>query len=449
MRSIADILFLAILMALLTQITLADETQSTHAVSQPPERVQAEPKEIIQKPYTISEPFAAVQFVNFPIPGWPTGDSVYPVFADEIPSSNAALHTPRLVPVPDATAQGPDPSTTAISMQTASSLVTCAPQGNPVCSGSSSYQSGCDSDAYCAALAAGKQPSFLKAGFGFIYIRPYWSRNNFTITLPTPTGNLVGDSRDVTQAFNVSPIVQMDLYPKVGNVGLSMSGYFAQLNSTLSRNVTGGNGDANLNASDTLSLWVANLPEIILPTGATPFTTPLIFHAGFRYNQIQQSFASSLTSVPNSVHLQSAENFIGFGGTCALEWNTPVRFCKWDLPFYFFTLVRGSVTIGTNQRSSSYGTTIGPAGAPFANSISENRISLVPVGELYSGIEFQRLTALRFTKCGESFAEVTIRLGFTGQIWGDVGMPSALASTQANNGSLYLVGFLIAAGINF
>jgi hypothetical protein len=450
MRHITAILFLGIVTAIPTQITWADEIQSTSAEPLTSQCRQAESEKIIQQSDTTSEPFAALQFVNPPIPGWPTGDSLFPVFADAIPSPNAGLHTPRLVPVPEATAQAPDASMPATPMSpTISTAAPLAPV-NLVYSGPCSYQPGTENDAFCAAIAV-KQPSILKAGLGFIYLRPYWSRNDFTITLPTPTGSLVGDSRDVTQAFNLSPIVQMDLSPAVGSVGLSMSGYFTQLNSTLSRNVTGGNGNANLNASDALSLWVANLPEIILPKGAVPGTSPFVFHAGFRFNQIQQSFASTLTSAPNSVHLQSAENFLGFGGTCALEWNTPVRFCKCHLPLSFFTLVRGSVTVGTNQRSSSYGTSIGPNGTLFANSISENRISLVPVGELYSGIEFQQpVAALRFTRsCYDGGAAVTIRLGFTGQIWGDVGMPSAVASTQANNGSLYLVGLLVAAGINF
>jgi hypothetical protein len=312
---------------------------------------------------------------------------------------------------------------------------------------------GCAGDCEFGGGYGGDGSNTLDGHFGIMYIRPYWNRSNFSIALPTPTGTFLGDTRDVTQAFNLSPILQFSINPWESLPGLSMSGYMIQFGSALDRNITNTVGNAGLTASNTLSLWVANLPEVTYPVKKDPTNCGFKFQAGFRYNQIQQSYSATLTTSSStaSANLQSFQKFTGFGGTCALVWTSPKR--KNATPcFGLFSEIRGSVTVGNNQRSSSFVSSTSSLLAQPNNTISESRVSLVPVGELYMGLEYIHPTNSylhRRLNGGDNPANVTVRMGCTGQIWGDVAMPSAVGNNQPNNGSLYLVGFLVAGGIDF
>ena len=82
---------------------------------------------------------------------------------------------------------------------------------------------------------------------------------------------------------------------------------------------------------------------------------------------------------------------------------------------------------------------------------SESRTSFVPVGELDIGIVFNQ-PAYKLSKYRQEVLPPNIKLvlAFMSQIWGNVGMPSALSlDNRPNNGSLYLVGFFAGTGVDF
>src|SRR5207244_101147 len=76
---------------------------------------------------------------------------------------------------------------------------------------------------------------------------------------------------------------------------------------------------------------------------------------GVRYSHIDQFFSSTLTSMAGSTHLESKQRFTGVGVTAAGVW-------WWHVPMpegsqyqaHFFSRLRGSALVGSNERASVY-----------------------------------------------------------------------------------------------
>jgi hypothetical protein len=307
----------------------------------------------------------------------------------------------------------------------------------------------------------------LGATIGATFEYPFWPTSNFTI--PDPSGGKlpIGPIRDATRSFSASPIVEVDYTPPkpassqydstppAPAFGFGGSGYYISLTSVLQRGLTNSIGTETLDAKSSFNILVINAE------GTATLGQHLTLGIGPRYTSINQDFTASVISKPNTSTFLSHEDFTGVGGTVSLKCVrkgsiAEALFSQLDskVIIEWISLVRGSCLVGTNNRWSSV--SIGSA-ASAATKVSEVATSFVPIGELYLGVHYKRpatglIQKYRLYDREQTGDHPTVEFyaALTGQVWGGVGMPSASAtSPTANNGSLYLVGFIVGTGFKF
>jgi hypothetical protein len=222
-----------------------------------------------------------------------------------------------------------------------------------------------------------------------------------------------------------------------------------------------------LQATNTLALTTVNALEYIIQTRqplSTEYRNQFTIRTGFRYSHLTQTFDALVN--PGASHLNSNQDFNGFGMTCALEWRHIL--CVTDVdktrvkppdPAYNwisgFVRIRGSALIGPNTRSSSFSSSLANTlGIPANSNIAQTETSFVPVGELDLGVEFW--PGMHWFLDRSSYDEkplvphLSVILASNSQIWANVGMPSALSpSHRPVNGALYLVGAFMAAKLHW
>jgi hypothetical protein len=252
----------------------------------------------------------------------------------------------------------------------------------------------------------------------------------------------LGDARDVTHDYDVAPLTSLTLgFNQFPNI--SFSGFNLNLSSQLNRAVTSGTGTATLVANNSFRLTEANFLEWKPDVHVAGFfknwleAEKVSFSLGPRYTQVSQDYHATLTSASNNALLNSHQDFTGFGVTSSVE----ARSKPWvRTGLQLYGNLRGSLLVGTNNKNSTASTTVGSA----ILSSSENRTDYIPIGELELGVEWGTLVGvLRGGSVDPDTGTIIgARVGFVGQVIGDVGLPSASSrgAGALDNGAVYLVG---------
>jgi hypothetical protein len=287
------------------------------------------------------------------------------------------------------------------------------------------------------------------ASFGLYLLRPYWSKRNFSISVPGETGGtILGDSRDVTHDYSAAPIGEVAFtfkdYP-----ALSFKGFNLNLSSQLDRTFISGATTASLTATNSLSITEFNALELPFPikpwgflNGCVDDRHGITFSAGPRYTQVKQDYHALLTAGMNSTALDAHQDFTGFGGTSSVEIRSKECCC-----LTLYGNLRGSILYGTNNKNGSLVTT----GATPVQ-MTESRTDFVPIGEVEVGVEWRPRVKVFGVSCRTpTDPQLGIRAAFLGQVIGDVGLPSPASHDQRafDNGAVYLAGLGVQFGVRY
>jgi hypothetical protein len=292
----------------------------------------------------------------------------------------------------------------------------------------------------------------IDARVGFSYLRPYWSGSGLELRVPGGNNPAVGVTRpygDLSQSFGFVP--RLDLTYDLRTIGVGASIQYIGLGGTLDRTVAVGGGVADLVASSNLSILTVGLVEIRKPTSVAdrPLFCRLgmeddtfVASIGTRYESIRQDYHASLRGAAADATVNATQSFNGLGLTAGLSSDHPLNE-HWGL----YTTNRWSLLLGLNNRKSTAAGV--DAGGPFANSLTENRTTFFPAGELEVG--FRYLAPLENRPAGSDIGPVlSMRVGFTGQYYNGIGfLPASPGTARFDNRPLYLVGFTVIAGVEY
>lgn len=290
------------------------------------------------------------------------------------------------------------------------------------------------------------------ARVGFSYLRPYWSGSGLELRVPAGNNPAVAVARpygDLSQSFGFVP--RLDLTYDLRTIGVGASIQYIGLGGTLDRTVAVGGGVADLLASSNLSILTVGLVEIRKPISVAdrPLFCRLgmedhtfVASIGTRYESIRQDYNASLRGAAANAAVNATQSFNGLGLTAGLSSDHPINE-NWGL----YTTNRWSLLLGLNNRKS---TAVGSeGGAPFTNSLMENKTTFFPAGELEVG--FRYLAPLEDRPAGSDVGPVlSMRIGFTGQYYNGIGfLPASPGAVRFDNRPLYLVGFTVIAGVEY
>jgi len=297
---------------------------------------------------------------------------------------------------------------------------------------------------------------------GFDYIRPYWSFRDFTLAVPAASAGgfpLLGDVGHVDEHFALAP--RLNYRYDVSDIfAVKATGAFMNLSGHLDRTVTAADGSVgSLTANSSMTIITATFPEI-----STRFFYDEIFAGrrrshlhwqclddliidlslGTRYSSIEQNYTGTLSNTVaggnNQTTRYSHQSFKGVGFTTGLNFTLPVKE-NWLL----FNNLRGSVLFGENAKDSTLAVTL--AGVPgVSSSISQSKTEVIPVGEMELGLQWVREFG-DLNRPDIPPALFTVRIGMTGQIWGNVGPLSAGSAQAFRTSNLFLVGAHIMVGL--
>lgn len=298
----------------------------------------------------------------------------------------------------------------------------------------------------------------LRIDIGFEYLQPYFSGRAVTLTVPTsPNGaGLVAESGNFSHNFAFVPRFDLNYdFPDLG-FGAGASAKLIDLSGHLQRSINSTAGSAVLNVQSGVDIVSANLlegtKEFVLGDwecfqdsclADCAFVTTL----GARYSHVRQDYTASLASGPNTGTLSATQSYNGFGLTSSIG-----NLCPLVGHFFLYGSARGSVLVGPNNRSTSV--TIMAAGSA-ANStgaiVTEDKTTFMGVGEFELGIAWSKsLPPAQPTTPGHTGLLLWFKVGWVGQIWGDLGLLSATDRPQNfSNSSLFLQGFSVLAGVDF
>ena len=315
-------------------------------------------------------------------------------------------------------------------------------------------------DPFAATPLAAATPaeSVLSASIGFSYLRPAWGGSGLSLTIPagaTGAAPITAPLGDLTGSFGFVPRLDLQYDSASLGLGAAASIQYISLGGTLERSVATDGGAADLTGTSDLSLLLVNLVEVTTvtpvaelfgPPGSDPtFASGLIgFSIGTRFASIRQNYHASLRSGDATATADATQSFAGLGLTASIGTDEPITE-RWGV----YTHTRGSILLGQNNRKSSVAATSPVPGASFNNTLSENKTILVPSGELEAGVRF--LTPIRRSAADPADGPLfSVRVGFVGQIWGNVGyLPASPGHARFDNRPLYLVGFTVLAGFEF
>jgi hypothetical protein len=220
----------------------------------------------------------------------------------------------------------------------------------------------------------------LQSHLGIYFLRPYWSRRDFSIGVPGGNGAngiVLADTRDVSNDYTVAPVV--DVTVQFTNLQITFSGLQYALSSSVDQAVNAGGANASLTGTSSLTLREATIGEVRFP-----LPLPECFKGCFKdggqaevgvgpyYLYVDQAYAATLVSGSNKATLTSHENYEGFGLVGTLNLTTGRHFFspttsdgpstsdyRWYCDFYSnFT---GAILMGTNKRMSDFSITGGLA----------------------------------------------------------------------------------------
>jgi hypothetical protein len=295
---------------------------------------------------------------------------------------------------------------------------------------------------------------------GFDYLRPYWTYRDFTLAVPAGSaGNfpLLGDTGNVDNHFAFAPKIVYK-YDVGADLGIQASGTFINLNGNLNRSLSDtASGQGTLNATSSLTIVAANLPEFVtprlyygelFPAGSHCHCDALedlaiILGVGTRYSSLEQSYNSTLTNSivgggTNTAQRTATQTFSGAGLTTSMEFWLPVK-DNWVV----FTTMRGSVLAGDNTKDSNLSITLGTAGT--STTIHQDRTDLIPVGEISVGSEWGKELGKRLA-ADQPPPLFTIQVALTSQFWGNAGPLTAGSAQAFRTSNLFLVGVHVMVG---
>jgi hypothetical protein len=121
--------------------------------------------------------------------------------------------------------------------------------------------------------------------------------------------------------------------------------------------------------------------------------------------------------------------------------------------FTLFGSARGSILVGPNDRSSSL-SVVTPAnpGTTTSRVLTENKTDFIPAGEFEVGLIWGTVLRTKITPApvGTTGTLIWARFSLLAEIWGDLGLlPISDPTNRFADGSLFLYGFAVAAGINY
>lgn len=291
---------------------------------------------------------------------------------------------------------------------------------------------------------------------GFSYLRPFWPSGGQELRLAganNPAVAVIRPTADLSRSFGFVPRVDLT-YALNDAIEVGASAQYVGLGGNLDRTVTLPGGAADLVASSDLSILVVTPVEINKPFAMADLTDhPLVEHLGraddtfvssigLRYTAIRQDFHASLRGNGAQAAADATQTFNGLGLTAGLTGDHPVA-VHWG----FYTLNRCTLLLGQNTRkSSSSGTDVG---GPFSTSLSENKTTFFPAVETEVGVRYMAPLYLRPLP-GQPNPRLTLRVGFTGQYYSEVGfLPATPGAAEFDNRALYLAGFTVLAGLEY
>jgi hypothetical protein len=298
------------------------------------------------------------------------------------------------------------------------------------------------------------------AEIGFDYLRPYWTSRDFTLAVPAiaaPAFPILGDTGHVDNQFALVPNVKYSYHIEDTALSISANGTFLGLNGKLDQTVVANAGQGHLTATSSLTIIVANLPEV---TGRFycdeffsghshshwSFLDELIVDLGIgtRYSSINQTYTGDLSNTGaaglNQTTRSSTQSYVGVGLTTKANLSLPVQ-DNW----VFYTNVRGSILVGTNDKESTL--TVNLAGAATTTTIKQSRTEFIPIVEVETGVQWGAELA-NSLRNGAPPPLCTIRVAAVGQFWGDVGPLSAGSPQGFRTSNLFLVGAHVMVGLH-
>lgn len=301
--------------------------------------------------------------------------------------------------------------------------------------------------------------SVVTTNVGFSYVRPYWAGSGLSLQAPigtNPAVAVISPYGNLAYNFGFIPRVDLQYDPASLGFGFATSAQFLSLGGNLGRTVLINGTAADLIASSDLTFIIVNLAEITKTVRATDvFDHPLIarcgleddtygFAVGTRFAAVQQSWHASLRGGSTALAASDAtQNFAGLGLTTAFSVDHPIG-KRWGL----YGDTRWSLLLGPNDRKSAVNGT-GADGA-FTNSLVENKTTLIPTGELEFGVRYLAPVDSRRTQADGTGPVLSVRAGFIGQFWGNIGfLPANPGVAQFTSRPLFLVGFTLLAGVEF
>lgn len=298
----------------------------------------------------------------------------------------------------------------------------------------------------------------LRVDVGFYYLQPFWDKNSLALTVPNGSNSsagMIGATGDLTRSFAFVPHLGVDYQFANLGFGLASSADYIALNGSLQRTIATNTGSANLDASNSLYIVTLNLAEITKTEylgdvladtclGHCRFLddTLVTVNLGTRFNAIWQNYNANLSSGPNTAFATGQQNFAGLGLTGGLAFDHP---CGeyWSL----YSGMRGSVLIGQNDRKSTVSSS--PAnvtGDSPANTLTENKTDVLPVGEFELGAQMALPLNRRAPAANSGI--FFLRVGLIGQFWGGAGFLSASQNhVRFSDRDLFLAGFSLSAGL--
>jgi hypothetical protein len=308
-------------------------------------------------------------------------------------------------------------------------------------------------------------PSNLRVDVGFEYLRPVFPGRSVTLVIPSGVNadfSTLAGSGNVSYDFGFIPKVTVGYqFPDLG-FGVTASGELTSLSGHLNRTIDSAAGTANLTASSTIDLGVANLIEASLPIALGRFPrfqdsclrdTTVLTTLGLRYTHLAENYNASLDSGGNASTLAAHQDWDGFGLTTSLSFIHPLRH-----NFFLYGVSRGSFLLGTNNRFSTLSVVVaGNAAASTTTKLTENKTELIPVGEFEVGVAWGKplapgpVNALAAAETVPPTGPILwVKAGFVADVWGSLGFLSAPNNIGGfSDSALFLYGFSVMAGVDF
>jgi hypothetical protein len=302
----------------------------------------------------------------------------------------------------------------------------------------------------------------LRVDIGFEYLRPDFPGRSVNLSVPAGVNGSftsLGSSGNVSYDFAFVPRITMNYQFPDNPFGLTASGELTHLSGHLTRTIDSASGSANLTATATVDIGVANVIEgsLRFPLGRFDHfkdgcleDTIVLLTLGMRFSHISQDYNASLDSSGNGSTLAAHQDWDGFGLTTSYSFLHPL-----PRNFFLYGVTRGSFMLGTNNRVST-STVVANGAGSTSTKLTDNRTEFIPVGEFEAGVGWgkplgkQIETAERAAAAPVTGPILWVKAGLVADIWGDLGLLAAPAGSNSFSDSpLFLWGFTVMAGLDF